>query len=177
MVALLPLVLLSAASFHLVRAVPAEPADPTITPLAVLPLLPRQQNDAFIGYLSSGGSWVSEDCNSGLTWYENGGYGQCCATTLSSCPAATACISGSQIYPFDTTTITIACTDNYSDAIYSVCNTILIFENTLDSNPKTNINCGNKNVRWSYYRSVDTAAAPTSTTDSEVDSDAGNSTY
>jgi hypothetical protein len=56
MVGFFPLGLLSAASFHLVRAVPAEPADPTITPPAVLPLLPRQQDAAFIGYLSTDGS-------------------------------------------------------------------------------------------------------------------------
>jgi hypothetical protein len=37
-----------------------------------------------------------------------GDYAQCCAETLTACPAPTACVRGSQIYPFSGTTITTA---------------------------------------------------------------------
>ncbi|KAF2119581.1 hypothetical protein BDV96DRAFT_642601 [Lophiotrema nucula] len=110
-------------------------ADPQITAPAVLP---RQQQDVFIGWVETGGNWVSESCISGLTWYQDGAYVQCCPTTAASCYAPTACVSGSLIYP-DTeisSTLTIACTDNFQNPSHSICNSAFIFEN-FDTNPAT----------------------------------------
>jgi hypothetical protein len=149
-------------------ATAAVPADPTITAPAVLPK--RQNNDRFIGFVEFSGSWYSETCNVGLTWYQDGKYGQCCPATLASCYAPTACVSGSLIYPYSdrSTTRTIACTENYDNSAYSICNTAFIFENMQDSNPKTDIVCGESSVNWSYYRKLDatvtaaSSAPPTS---------------
>ncbi|CAO2649942.1 Nn.00g012340.m01.CDS01 [Neocucurbitaria sp. VM-36] len=134
------------------------PADPTITSPAVLPK--RQNNDRFIGWVELSGSWYSETCNAGLTWYQEGKYAQCCPATLASCYAPTACVDGSLIYPYSdlSTTRTIACTENYDNTAYSVCNTAFIFENMNDSNPKTDIVCGESAVNWSYYRKVPASA-------------------
>ncbi|KAF2852545.1 hypothetical protein T440DRAFT_30098 [Plenodomus tracheiphilus IPT5] len=133
------------------------PADPTITSPAVLP---RQNNDRFIGWVESDNTWYSETCSSGLTWYQDGKYAQCCATTLQGCPAPTACVQGTMIYPFPSlsTTISIACTENYNDTRFSICNTAFIFENTGDSSPNTDIVCGHSSVNWSYYRSIPASA-------------------
>ncbi|KAH9862677.1 hypothetical protein J1614_010770 [Plenodomus biglobosus] len=133
------------------------PADPTITSPA---LLPRQNNDRFIGWVESDNTWYSETCSSGLTWYQDGKYAQCCATTLEGCPAPTACIQGTMVYPLPSlsTTISIACTENFNDTRMSICNTAFIFENTGDSDPKTDIVCGNSAVNWSYYRSIPASA-------------------
>ncbi|KAF3039699.1 hypothetical protein E8E12_003132 [Didymella heteroderae] len=132
----------------------ANPADPTITAPAVLP---RQNSDTFIGYVELNNTWSSLDCNSGLTWYQSGQYAQCCPATLAHCYAPTACVGGSQIYTYpdlSPSVSTIACTDNYNNPALSVCNTIFIFENTQDSNPRTNINCGDSSAGWSYYRDI-----------------------
>ncbi|KAI8932377.1 hypothetical protein NX059_010565 [Plenodomus lindquistii] len=133
------------------------PADPAITAPAVLP---RQNNDRFIGWVESEDTWYSETCSSGLTWYQDGKYAQCCATTLEGCPAPTACVQGTMVYPFPSlsTTISIACTENFNDTRMSVCNTAFIFENTGDSNPKTDIVCGASALNWSYYRSIPASA-------------------
>ncbi|PSN65316.1 hypothetical protein BS50DRAFT_55537 [Corynespora cassiicola Philippines] len=133
------------------------PADPTITAAAKLP---RQNNDQFIGWVEASGTWYSEECNPGLTWYQDGEYAQCCPATLAHCNAPTACVGGSLIYPFpeSSTTITIACTENFDNVAYSVCNTAFIFENFGDSNPKTDIVCGESSVNWSYYRKVPASA-------------------
>ncbi|KAL5418952.1 hypothetical protein PMIN06_002849 [Paraphaeosphaeria minitans] len=136
------------------------PADPTITPPAILP---RQLDAAWIGWVQENGTWTSQSCDAGNTWFQSGNYAQCCAETLTACPAPTACVRGSQIYPFSGTTITTACTENYNNATYSVCNTVFIFESFGDSNPKTDIICGDKSQVWSYYRSV-----PASVTESPV---------
>lgn len=147
----------------------AEPADPTITAAAVLP---RQNKDNFIGYLERNNTCRSNDnrlehalttpigtsldCDPGLTWYQSGEYAQCCPETLTHCYAPTACVRGSQIYTYpDLTSVrTIACTENYNNAALSICNTIFIYENSQDSKPKTNINCGDSSANWSYYRNV-----------------------
>ncbi|ORY06391.1 hypothetical protein BCR34DRAFT_616973 [Clohesyomyces aquaticus] len=65
-------------------------------------------------------------------------------------------IGGSQIYPYadQNTTTTVACTSNYDDKRLSICNTAFIFENTGDSNPRTNIICGDSSVNWSFYRNI-----------------------
>ncbi|UPX11990.1 uncharacterized protein EKO05_0002568 [Ascochyta rabiei] len=135
----------------------AAPADPTITTAAVLP---RQNSDNFIGYLELNSTWNSFDCDPGLTWFQSGQYAQCCPATRPSCYAATACFGGSQIYTYpDRSSVrTIACTANYGNAKVSICNTIYIYENTQDSNPKTNINCGDSSVNWSYYRDIPASA-------------------
>ncbi|KAH7092545.1 hypothetical protein FB567DRAFT_240063 [Paraphoma chrysanthemicola] len=153
---------LSAVAFS-AFATAAVPADPTITAPAVLP---KRQNDArFIGYVSFSGSWYSEQCNAGLTWYQDSKYAQCCPATAKSCYAPTACVSGSLIYPYSdqSRTTTIACTENYDNTAYSICNTAFIFENMQDSNPRTDIVCGESSVNWSYYRKLDaTVTAATS---------------
>ncbi|OCL00579.1 uncharacterized protein K441DRAFT_651553 [Cenococcum geophilum 1.58] len=139
------------------NAVPAPEAQ--ITPA---PILQRQNDAAFMGYFSTNGTWTSLDCNSGLTWYQSGNYAQCCPTTVASCIAPTGCISGSQIYPRSGTVTTVACTDNYDNLAWSICNTIFIYENTADSNPHTDIVCGNSPVNWSYYRQIPTSATSSS---------------
>ncbi|KAF2621541.1 hypothetical protein BU25DRAFT_237116 [Macroventuria anomochaeta] len=133
----------------------AVPADPTITPAAVLP---RQNSDKFIGYLEFNNTWTSLNCEPGLTWYQSGQYAQCCPETLAHCYAPTACVRGSQIYTYpDISSVrTIACTENYNNAALSICNTIFIYENSQDSNPRTNINCGDSSANWSYYRDIPT---------------------
>ncbi|KAH7406560.1 hypothetical protein DE146DRAFT_753125 [Phaeosphaeria sp. MPI-PUGE-AT-0046c] len=143
---------LSVAAWSIV-AVAAVPADPTITAPAILP---RANPASFIGWVEYSGSWYSETCNPGLTWYQDGKYAQCCAATLASCYAATACASGSMIYPYPdkSSTKTIACTENFGDNALSICNTAFIFENMGDSNPRTDIICGSESINWSYYRSV-----------------------
>jgi hypothetical protein len=98
-----PITLLVTAAWAIL--VKAAPADPTITAPAVLP---RQLDSFFIGYLEVNSTWTPQECNVGLTWYQSGEYGQCCPETQTSCPAPTACVSGSQIYPLGTTTSTIA---------------------------------------------------------------------
>ncbi|KAF1916520.1 hypothetical protein BDU57DRAFT_538818 [Ampelomyces quisqualis] len=138
-------------------AVAAVAADPTITAPAILP----RQNDAqFIGWVDYSGSWYSETCNAGLTWYQDGKYGQCCPATLASCYAPTACVSGSLIYPYSdlSSKRTIACTEDFTDAALSICNTAFIFENMSDSAPKTDIICGSQSVNWSYYRKIPASA-------------------
>ncbi|KAH3950221.1 hypothetical protein HBH98_023160 [Parastagonospora nodorum] len=146
------------AAFHALTsfalAIATDPADPTITPPAILP---RQGNDAqFIGYIESSGTWFSESCNAGLTWYQTGQYAQCCAASRTACYAATACVSGSLIFPISdrSTRVTLACTENYVDQSASICNTAFIFENFGDSNPKTDIICGPSSANYSYYRRV-----------------------
>ncbi|KAF2465319.1 uncharacterized protein BDR25DRAFT_306759 [Lindgomyces ingoldianus] len=165
MTAQLPFPLLSALAWAtLVNAL--VPADPTITSPAILP---RQNNDRYIGWVENNGTWISEVCNTGLTWYQAGKYAQCCPTTLASCYAPTACVDGSLIYPYSdySTTSTIACTENFDNVKFSICNTAFIFENTGDSNPKTDIVCGESSVNWSYYRvipdSFTQTSSPTST--------------
>ncbi|KAK7190521.1 hypothetical protein DPSP01_005256 [Paraphaeosphaeria sporulosa] len=161
----LPVTLLSAlACVALANVIPA---DPTITPPAILP---RQLDAAWIGWVQDNGTWTSQSCDAGNTWFQSGNYAQCCAETLTACPAPTACVRGSQIYPFSGTTITTACTENYNNATYSVCNTAFIFESFGDSNPKTDIVCGDKSQIWSYYRSV-----PASITESPSASGASGS--
>ncbi|KAF2653468.1 hypothetical protein K491DRAFT_717973 [Lophiostoma macrostomum CBS 122681] len=152
------------------QVVKSAPADPTITPPAILP---RQNADNFIGWLSYNGTWGSEVCDPGATWYQDGSYAQCCPTSLPSCSAPTACVSGSLIYPLpdQSTTSTIACTENYNDTQVSMCNTVFIYENTDDSSPQTDIVCGAAAVNWSYYRSIaasltETSLTPTTTTSS-----------
>lgn len=101
-------------------------------------------------------SGFSESCVEGLTWSQDGTYGQCCPTTVKSCYAPTACFSGSLVYPYPdiSSTRTIACTENFGNVSYSICNTALIFENMQDSSPQTDIVCGESAVNWSYYRAV-----------------------
>ncbi|KAH7347102.1 hypothetical protein BKA66DRAFT_447644 [Pyrenochaeta sp. MPI-SDFR-AT-0127] len=153
----LPISILSALALGKVASA-LVPADPTITAPAILPK--RQNDDRFIGWVEFSGSWYSETCNVGLTWFQDGKYAQCCPATLASCYAPTACVSGSLIYPYPalSTTRTIPCTENYDNTAYSMCNTAFIFENMSDSNPKTDIVCGESAVNWSYYRKVPTSA-------------------
>ncbi|KAF2638788.1 hypothetical protein P280DRAFT_508550 [Massarina eburnea CBS 473.64] len=145
----------------------AAPADPTITSP---PILPRQADAAFIGWVSYNSTWVSETCNSGLTWYQSGNYAQCCPDTSTGCSAPTACAGGSQIYPLPTETATIACTENYNDdATNSICNTVFIYENFGDSSPKTDIVCGDSSVVWSFYRQIPATSTSSATSSNSSD--------
>lgn len=160
----LPVGLLAAIAW--VALVDAIPADPTITAAAVLP---RQVAADWIGWVKDpdAGTWTSQSCDAGGTWYRSGSYGQCCPDTATACPAPTACVGGSQIYPLEeaSTTLTIACTSNYNNATYSICNTALIFESFGDPHPITDIVCGDKSQAWSFYRQVPASISenPTST--------------
>ncbi|OCK76997.1 hypothetical protein K432DRAFT_407702 [Lepidopterella palustris CBS 459.81] len=164
----IPIVLLSACVWRAL-AIAAPSPEAQITPA---PLLPRQNDAAFMGYFSTDGTWSSLDCDPGLTWYQSGDYAQCCPTTIASCLAPTGCISGSQIYPWSGSVTTIACTDNYDNLAWSVCNTIFIYENTADSNPHTDIVCGKNAVNWSYYRQTPTTPSTSSETPSSTTSGA-----
>ncbi|KAF2872880.1 hypothetical protein BDV95DRAFT_359223 [Massariosphaeria phaeospora] len=152
------------------------PVDATITAPA---LLPRQNADRFIGWVETSGTWSSQQCNVGLTWYQDGKYAQCCPVTMSSCYAPTACVDGFLIYPYSdqSTTSTIACTDDSNDAAYSICNTALIYENFEDSDPMTDIVCGQFSLNWSYYRKVPASATekPSVTPDEPSTPGSGNS--
>ncbi|KAF2124557.1 hypothetical protein P153DRAFT_401160 [Dothidotthia symphoricarpi CBS 119687] len=166
----LPIALLSAvawAKLALGNAVPLVPADPTITTAA---MLPRQNANNWIGWVEESGTWVSSVCDPGNTWYQNGQYAQCCPETNQACNAPTACVSGSQIYPFPSfaTTTTVACTSNYNDTRMSICNTVFIFESFGDSNPKTDIVCGSESQNWSYYRKIPASATEAKTTQSSA---------
>ncbi|KAH6639302.1 hypothetical protein C7974DRAFT_388221 [Boeremia exigua] len=139
----------------------ATPADPTITTAAVLP---RQNSDAFIGYIRENNTWSSQDCDPGLFWFQGEKYAQCCPTTLSTCYPATACVGGTQIYTYpDVSSVSsIACTENYNDPAFSICNTIFIYENSgLGANHRTNIVCGKSSKNWTFFREI-----PTSTSES-----------
>ncbi|KAJ4351943.1 uncharacterized protein N0V89_007288 [Didymosphaeria variabile] len=167
----LPITLLS--SIVCVALANVIPADPTITPPAILP---RQADAAWIGWVKDNGTWTTQQCDAGNTWYQSGDYAQCCAETLTACPAPTACVRGNQIYPLSGTTITTACTENYNNATYSVCNTAFIFESFGDSSPKTDIVCGDKSQVWSYYRNVPASVTESPSAGSgSSDSDKGGS--
>ncbi|KAF2729310.1 hypothetical protein EJ04DRAFT_75403 [Polyplosphaeria fusca] len=166
MIGQLPISLLSVLVWSCSVNASPRPADPTITAPA---LLPRQQAANFIGWVEASGTWYSETCNPGLTWYQDGEYGQCCPTTVASCYAPTACVDGSLIYPFSdlSSTTTIACTDNFGDAALSICNTAFIYENFDDSSPQTDIVCGSQSDVWSYYRKIPASATELVSTSSE----------
>ncbi|CAI6334883.1 unnamed protein product [Periconia digitata] len=143
----------------------AVPADPTVTSPAILP---RQADSDFVGWLSYDNTWSSVACKSGLTWYQEGDYAQCCPDTETKCNAPTACADGSQIYPLATTTITTACALNYKNEALSICNSVFIYESFGDPNPKTDIVCGKSSVNWTYYRQIPSTA--TSQSDSQSQS-------
>lgn len=52
----------------------------------------------------------------------------------------------------------VSSTDNFDNTAFSICNTAFIFENLGDSNPKTDIVCGESSVNWSYYRKIPASA-------------------
>jgi hypothetical protein len=67
-------------------------------------------------------------------------------------------------YPDKSSTRAINCTENYGNTLYSVCNTISIFQNLDDTDPRININCGNSELDWSYYRNLPATATEVATT-------------
>jgi len=107
----------------------------------------KKHNRCFLLILDLG---TSLTCNTGLRWFEDGDYAQCCDSSLTSCYAPTACADGTQYYPHTS----IGCVENYRVPEWSICNTIFIYENTLDSNPQTDIVCGSKPEKWSLYRAA-----------------------
>ncbi|KAF2002245.1 hypothetical protein P154DRAFT_618665 [Amniculicola lignicola CBS 123094] len=145
---------------------PANPADPTITPGPQVEL--RQENQRFMGWLSFSGTWTSRQCDIGGTLYQTSDFWRCCATTVASCNVPVGCISGSLIYTFTTGSVTrgtYACTDIYTDpedSSFTICNTGFLFENSQDSDPRTNVFCGISSLNWSYFRVLP------STTSSEI---------
>lgn len=158
----------------------ASAADPTITPGPQIELFRKQNNDGYIGWVSWQGEWSSEQCDPGLTYFQTSSYWQCCYTSENGCAAteiATGCISGNLIFPPTGTgasatpetwpwyvsilriiysdKLTTSSTSAYTDSIYrsnTICNTVFMFENERDSNPRTNVNCGISSLNWSYYR-------------------------
>lgn len=60
--------------------------------------------------------------------------------------------------------LTTYSTDVYpdaTDASFTVCNTAFMYENSQDSSPQTNVNCGVSSLNWSYYRVQPDAAKTT----------------
>ncbi|OAG04029.1 uncharacterized protein CC84DRAFT_1261047 [Paraphaeosphaeria sporulosa] len=139
-----------------------EASDPTITTAPNIPIeLLRKQavGDRFIGWISIDGEWTSRSCDVGGTYFQSDEIWKCCATTLDGCNAPVGCAAGSLIYSIYTSSsysyTTIACTEAYDDpdaTSWSVCNTGLMYENTADFDPVTNIFCGASASRFTYYR-------------------------
>ncbi|KAJ4299526.1 hypothetical protein N0V90_004771 [Kalmusia sp. IMI 367209] len=150
MLSRLPISLLSAIAWVVMAN--AIPADPTITPAA---LLPRQADAGFVGWVQDNGTWTSQHCDSGLTWYQSGNY-----------------ILLQLQHRWKLITVS---TENYRNATYSICNTAFIFESFGDSNPKTDIICGASSQNWSYYRQVPASvtAATASSNPSETSGASG----
>lgn len=151
-----------------------------MTPAPVVELLKKQNDNRFLGYLSYLGGYTSENCDVGGTYYQHGGYAGCCTTTGAACNFPIGCVSGSLVYTYTTGTVTggtYACSALYtepSEVSQTVCATAFIFENADDSNPYTDVFCGESAVNWSYYRvkptqtasSISSAAATTTFTPS-----------
>ncbi|OSS47520.1 hypothetical protein B5807_07439 [Epicoccum nigrum] len=171
-------------------------SDPTITPGPNFELFRKQNNDQYIGWVSYSGSWSSVECEAGATYYQTGGHWRCCGTTSAGCEIPQACVNGNLIYNGAvigaSTSVTLACTDVYpdpTDASFTVCNTAFMYENSQDSSPQTNVNCGVSSLNWSYYRVQPDAAKTTaissarrsataaaSTTDSDGSADTDTAT-
>jgi hypothetical protein len=47
-----------------------------------------------------------------------------------------------------------------ANAPFSICNTLLVFENDRDANPKVGLGCGKGSKIWSYYRNPPAVATP-----------------
>ena len=145
-------------------------ADPTITsaPRVNIELLRRQNDQRFMGWLSlSDGDYSSADCASGATLSQAGDYWRCCLTAAEGCDMPVSCRSGSLIYSFASTGTlqrgTYACTDIYTGAeaqSWTICNTGLLFENTQDSNARTNLFCSSESLNWSLYRAKPQVSTP-----------------
>lgn len=141
-----------------------EPTSPAlITPGPQIELLRKQNNDRFMGWIEFSSTWTSMTCSPGNTYYQTGSYWACCATSRAGCAnMVVGCVNGNMIYStMGTATgtggglVTRACTQIWTaseDRSYTVCNTGFLYENSLDSNPKSNIFCGLVSSNWSYYR-------------------------
>ncbi|KAL5394498.1 hypothetical protein PMIN02_004894 [Paraphaeosphaeria minitans] len=172
-----------------------EASNPTITTAPNIPIeLLRKQavGDRFIGWISIDGEWASRSCEVGGTYFQSDEIWKCCPTTLDGCNAPIGCAAGRLIYSIYTSSshsyTTIACTEAYDDpdaTSWSVCNTGLMYENTADFDPVTNIFCGASASRFTYYRvrpsestssssefstPASTSADPTNTSLSQADS-------
>jgi len=152
-------------------------SDPTITeaPRVNFELLRRQNDGRFMGWISdSAGSWSSQQCNSGLTYFETSSNWACCTTKSAGCKLkyeAIGCVSGSLIYSLASTgteqRATYACHSIFTDPIYQThtfCNTAYVYENMQDPAPLTRIVCGTKIENWSYYRQKPAESTPSTTT-------------
>ncbi|KAF2792165.1 hypothetical protein K505DRAFT_56910 [Melanomma pulvis-pyrius CBS 109.77] len=150
------------ASYALAPSCTPSSADPTITsaPEVNFELMRKQNDNRFMGWLSlSGGSYSSKQCDVGGTLYQTASLWRCCATSVAACDIPIGCISGSLIYSLASTGTrqlgTFGCNQIYTEAedqSFTICNTGFLYENTQDSDPRTNVFCGISSVNWSYYR-------------------------
>lgn len=76
--------------------------DPTITPGPNIELVKKQNNARFMGWVEQSGVWTSQECESGVTYFQTAGHWRCCGTSSAGCDIPTACVNGNLIYPFST---------------------------------------------------------------------------
>lgn len=73
-------------------------ADPTITHGPNYELFRKQNNDRFMGWVEYEGTWTTQNCDAGVTYFQSAGHWRCCATTAAGCDIPKACVSGNLIY-------------------------------------------------------------------------------
>ena len=76
--------------------------DPTITPGPSIELFRKQNDDRFMGWVSISGTWLSQQCDLGVTYFQSGGYWRCCGSASAGCEIPKACVNGNLIYPLTT---------------------------------------------------------------------------
>lgn len=76
--------------------------DPTITPGPNIELFRKQNNDRYMGWVSNSGTWLTQQCEPGVTYFQSGGHWRCCATTSAGCDIPQACVNGNLIFDFST---------------------------------------------------------------------------
>ncbi|KAF2275670.1 uncharacterized protein EI97DRAFT_475046 [Westerdykella ornata] len=127
----------------------------TISPASQTPilLLERQNEQRFIGWVYSSGEWESSGCSGDQETLYSDGYRFACCTS-DPCNPVVSCSAGSIISDRagGIKAETSACSDVLGNKSFTVCNTDLLYENTLDSTPVTRVRCGNKAENWSFYR-------------------------
>ncbi|KAF1913315.1 hypothetical protein BDU57DRAFT_351297 [Ampelomyces quisqualis] len=148
-------------------------SDALITPGPQIELLRKQNDISYMGWVSYNGTWSTEICDPGNTYYQADGQWACCATTKAGCTnLAVGCQDGNMLYrntasgSLSGSLSSRACTAIWTastDRSFSLCNTAFMFENEGDSNPKVNIVCGVSALNWSYYRQAPQRALETTT--------------
>lgn len=155
-------------------------SDALITPGPRIELLRKQNDISYMGWISYNGTWSTEVCDPGNTYYQADGQWACCATTKAGCSnLAIGCQNGNMLYrntasgSLSGSLSSRACTNIWTastDRSFSLCNTAFMFENEGDSNPKVNIVCGVSALNWSYYRQAPQRALQTTTSRSSPSS-------